>query len=278
MLANAMRGLAAEFGLVVPKGMDKLEELAELAEADESIPERARGVFAGLLEHRRATAERVAAMEAGIVAHAREDDTARRLATAPGTGPITASLIAATVGTGIGNFKSARHSAAWLGLVPRQHSTGGKTVGGMPPTGRITETGDQEIRRSLVLGATSMVCRAGRWDSAVGAWTRGLLEQRPARLVTLALALANKMARIAWALMARDEIYRAKGRATATAAAAWPSDARGRGRARARPIRQQVPNGVMGKAVVKAAQARPLTVACHEHANQIGAWHASAHP
>ena len=144
--------------------------------------------------------------EAEIVAHARRDDTARRLATIPGIGPITASLIAATVGGNIGAFRSARHFAAWLGLVPRQHSTGGKTR-----LGRITKAGNREIRRLLVLGATSMVYRAGQWNSAAGAWTRGLLARRPVRLATV--ALANKMARIAWALMTRNEIYQAKGRA-----------------------------------------------------------------
>jgi error-prone DNA polymerase len=211
MLANAMRGLATEFGLVVPKGMSRLEELVALVETDGTFPEQARGVFAGLLEQCRATADRVAALEAEIVAHARGDDTARRLATVPGIGPITASLLAATVGDSIAAFRSARHFAAWLGLVPRQHSTGGKTR-----LGRITKAGDREIRTLLVLGATSMVHRAAQWNSAAGAWTRGLLERRPVRLVTV--ALANKMARIAWALMTRKEVYQAKGRAAAAAA------------------------------------------------------------
>jgi error-prone DNA polymerase len=152
MLANAMRGLATEFGLVVPKGMGRLEELVTLVEEDGTFPEQARGVFAGLLEQCRATAERIDALEAEIVAHARGDDTARRLATVPGIGPITASLIAATVGGNIRAFRSARHFAAWLGLVPRQRSTGGKTR-----LGRITKAGDREIRTLLVLGATSMV-------------------------------------------------------------------------------------------------------------------------
>jgi transposase len=212
MLANAMRGLATEFGLVVPQGMGRLEELVALVEADGSFPEQARGVFAGLLEQCRATAERIGTLEAAIVAHARGDDTARRLATVPGIGPITASLIAATVGGNIGAFPSARHFAAWLGLVPRQHSTGGKTR-----LGRITKAGDRQIRTLLVLGATSMVYRAAQWNSAAGAWARGLLERRPVRLATV--ALANKMARIAWALMARNEVYRATGRAAAASAA-----------------------------------------------------------
>jgi transposase len=213
MLANAMRGLATEFGLVVPKGMGKLEELVALVEEGEGLPEQARKAFVELREHRRATAERIDGLERQIVAHARHDDTARRLATIPGIGPITASLTAATVGDGIGDFKSARHFAAWLGLVPRQHSSGGRTR-----LGRITKTGNRAIRTLLVLGATSMVYRAGQWNSAAGAWVRGLLERRPVRHVTV--ALANKMARIAWAVMARNEVYRAKGGVAPAAATA----------------------------------------------------------
>jgi transposase len=161
----------------------------------------------------RALAASIRALEVEIVAHSRQDETARRLTTIPGVGPITASLIAANV-VDIGRFKSARHFAAWLGLVPRQYSTGGKTR-----LGRITKSGNREIRKLLVLGATSMVYRAPQWNSVLGVWTRGILERRPVRLVTV--ALANKMARIAWALMTRNEVYRAKERVvTATETAA----------------------------------------------------------
>ena len=100
-----------------------------------------------------------------------------------------------------------------LGLVPRQNSTGGKTR-----LGRITKAGNREIRRLLVLGATSMVYRAQGWNSAVGAWVRKLLERRPVRLVTV--AMANKMARIAWAVMTRKEVYHPKGGVAAVAKAA----------------------------------------------------------
>jgi error-prone DNA polymerase len=198
MLVNAMRGLATEFGLTVPKGISRLGELTAL--------------FAELHERCDSLSESIDTIETKIVAHARADETARRLATIPGIGPITASLIAATV-TDISVFKSARQFAAWLGLVPRQHSTGGKTR-----LGRITKTGNREIRRLLVLGATSMVYRADQWNSVVGSWTRGVLQRRPFRLVTV--ALANKMARIAWALMTREEVYQAKGRIAAAAAVA----------------------------------------------------------
>jgi transposase len=209
MLVNAMRGLATEFGLTVPKGISRLGELTTLVDADEAFPETARGVFTELHEQCDSLVEGIDTIETKIVAHARSDETARRLATIPGIGPITASLIAATVAD-ISVFKSARHFAAWLGLVPRQYSTGGKTR-----LGRITKTGNREIRRLLVLGATSMVYRAEQWKSVVGAWTRGVLQRRPVRLVTV--ALANKMARIAWALMTREEVYQAKGRIATTA-------------------------------------------------------------
>ncbi len=212
MLVNAMRGLAAEFGLTVPKGVSHLKELTALVDANKALPKTARQVFTALLDQCQGVIESIETFEAEIIAHARRDDTARRLTTIPGIGPITASLIAATV-SDIGVFKSARHFAAWLGLVPRQHSTGGKTR-----LGRITKSGNREIRKLLVLGATSIFHRAPKWTNAVGSWTRGLLERRPVRLVTV--ALANKIARIAWALMTRNEVYHAKGRAGATAKAA----------------------------------------------------------
>ena len=165
-----------------------------------------------LTEMARLRKEYLIDLEDAVVAHARRDETARRLATIPGIGPVTASLIAATV-TDAGAFRSARHFAAWLGLVPRQHSTGGKAR-----LGRITKAGNEQIRMLLVLGATSMARRAERWNSAAGAWVRGVLERRPARLATV--ALANKMARIAWAVMTRKKVYHPNGRHPTAARAA----------------------------------------------------------
>jgi transposase len=211
MLANAMRGLATEFGITVPKGIHKLDELMVVVDADVIMPKQAKQAITGLHDYCNNLSEGIETFEAEIVAHARRDETARRLATIPGIGPITASLIAATVGD-ITLFKTARQFAAWLGLVPRQSSTGGKTR-----LGRITKTGNREIRKLLVLGATSMVYRADGWNSAVGAWLRSVLERRPVRLVTV--ALANKTARIAWAVMTRKEVYRPKGGVAAVAQA-----------------------------------------------------------
>ena len=212
MLANALRGLVTEFGLTAAKGIGKLSELMALVDTDEAIPDSARRAVKELYNQCDRLAGSVEAIEAKIVVHARGDERARRLATIPGIGPITASLIVASV-VDFSVFKSARDFAAWLGLVPRQHSTGGKAR-----LGRITKTGNREIRRLLVLGATSMVYRSAGWNSAAGAWTRALLQRRPVRLVTV--ALANKMARIAWALMTRNEVYQAKGRVVTTATAA----------------------------------------------------------
>ncbi|MFL5288903.1 MAG: IS110 family transposase [Rhodopila sp.] len=209
MLANAIRGLATEFGHVVPKGLHKLEPLVALVDGDEDTPEPARQAIAELHKRFGELAQGIQSCEAEIVKHARSDATARRLATIPGIGPITASLIAATV-VDISLFKTARQFAAWLGLVPRQHSTGGKTR-----LGRITKAGNKEIRKLLVLGATSMVGRAEGWHSALGAWLREILQRRPARLVTV--ALANKMARMAWAVMTRNEVYRPQGGVAAKA-------------------------------------------------------------
>jgi transposase len=119
-----------------------------LVEADETFPEKARRAAKELHDRCQTLAEGIETMEDEIVAHARNDERARRLARILGIGPITASLIVATV-VDFGLFKSARHFAAWLGLVPRQHSTGGRTR-----LGRITKTGNREIRKLLVLGAT----------------------------------------------------------------------------------------------------------------------------
>jgi transposase len=212
MAANAMRGLATEFGLNVLKGIRKLRELMELADEDEAIAKQARRAITGLHDRCQKLADGIETFEAEIVARANHDETARRRTTISEIGPITASLIVATVGN-ISLFKTARQFAAWLGLVPAQNSTGGKTR-----VGRITKTGTREIRRLLVLGATSMVQRADGWNSAVGIWLRNILERRPVRLVTVALAI--KMARIAWAVMTRKEVYRPKGGAIVVAQAA----------------------------------------------------------
>jgi transposase len=209
MLANAIRGLATEFGHVVPKGLHNLEPLVALLAADDAMPAQARQAIGELYKRFGELAKGIQSCEAEIVKHARNDAMARRLATIPGIGPITASLIAATV-VDISRFKTARQFAAWLGLVPRQNSTGGKTR-----LGRITKAGNKEIRKLLVLGAMSMLGHAEGWHSVLGGWLRNILQRRPVRLATV--ALANKMARIAWSVMTRNEVYRPAGGVAAKA-------------------------------------------------------------
>jgi transposase len=131
----------------------------------------------------------------------RADETSQRLETIPGVGVITATALAASV-PDPSVFKTGRQFAAFLGLVPRQNSSGGKDR-----LGRISKMGDGYLRRLLVVGATSVVRRANTNTSTTGAWIRGLLERKPARLVSV--AVANKTARIVWALLVGGEIYRA---------------------------------------------------------------------
>ena len=210
-IINALRGHMAEHGWVAPKGPSHIARQTELLEDEAAVPAAARPVLAAMLEMLAELDRRIALLDREIARRAREDETARRLMTIPGIGPITATALAA-LAPPPESFAKGRDFAAWLGLVPRQHSTGGKTR-----LGKITKAGNTQIRTMLVLGATSMVNRAGQWDSAVGAWLRGLLERRPARPATV--ALANKMARIAWAVMTRNEVYRAKGGVAPTATA-----------------------------------------------------------
>ncbi|RTR10207.1 IS110 family transposase, partial [Azospirillum griseum] len=143
---------------------------------------------------------RIAALEKAILAWHRTTEASRNLATIPGIGPITASVLAATV-TDPSAFKNGRHLAAWLGLVPRQNSSGGKDR-----LGGITKAGDRSLRRLLVMGATTVIRYARSKAPGVGEWLKGLLARKPARLASI--ALANKMARIAWAVLSRGDVYR----------------------------------------------------------------------
>jgi error-prone DNA polymerase len=226
MLANAMRGLATEFGLTVPKGISKLEELTVLVDTDETFPVKARQAFTGLFDQCEALTESIVTFEAAIVAHARHDETARRLATSaadafrhigslrdpiPGIGPITALTLAIEIDPEA--FESGRHLAAWAGLTPKEHSTGGKQR-----MGGISRAGHERLRVLLVAGATSVINAAMRPGSKLMTeWLRALLQRKPRKVV--AVALANKMARVAWVLMTRGEVYRRPAAATGAAVA-----------------------------------------------------------
>lgn len=165
------------------------------------MPEIARAALESLATQLDTIAGEIHKLERQLMVWHRADDTSRRLETVPGVGVITATALAASV-PDPSVFKSGRQFAAFLGLVPRQNSSGGKDR-----LGRISKMGDGYLRRLLVVGATSVVRRADTNTSATGAWVRCLLERKPTRVVTV--AVANKTARIAWAILARGETYRA---------------------------------------------------------------------
>lgn len=144
---------------------------------------------------------RLGDLDRQIAASAKGDDTCKRLSTIPGVGPVTSSTIAALAGD-VSRFASGRDFAAWIGLTPRQNSTGGKTR-----LGRITKAGDQTLRTLFVFGAFAIIKRARINPAKASPWLVALLSRRPA--LVSAVALANKMARIVWALLTRGGSYRA---------------------------------------------------------------------
>ena len=199
MLINALRGHLAEFGIVAAQGAAGVTSaIAQFRTEQADLPELARSAIRRLIGQIEAVAEEVKRAETEIVAWCRADAASRRLLTIPGIGPITASAIAAAV-PDPSLFRSGRQFAAWLGLTPRPHSSGGKER-----LGRISKQGDGMIRRLLVVGATAVI-RVARQDNPGRAWAKRLLERKPARVVSV--ALANKTARIAWAVMMRGDVY-----------------------------------------------------------------------
>jgi transposase len=207
-LINALRAHLAEFGIVAPQGAGKVSQLtAVLADLEDTrVPALARSVLQGLVDQLRDTERRVEDLDAQLAEQAREDKVCQRLMTVPGIGPITATALAATIGDAT-VFESGRHLAAWLGLVPRQHSSGGKER-----LGSISKAGDGYLRRMLVNGARAVM----RWQGTKSPWLAGLLKRRPFNVAVV--ALANKLARIVWVVMARGEEYRKPGAASEPAA------------------------------------------------------------
>ena len=199
-ISNAIRGHAAEFGLTAAKGLIHVTGLLDRIAADETLPELARELFA--LE--RAELERLQAdieeVEARLMAWHRANECSRRLAEIPAVGPIGASLLMMKAPSPE-LFKSGRDFAAWIGLTPKDHSTAGKVRLGV-----ITRAGDPDLRRTLVTGATSLIqqIRAGRSKNA-SPWLLDMLKRKPPKLV--AIALANRIARIAWKMMMTGEHY-----------------------------------------------------------------------
>lgn len=202
MLINAVRGHCAEFGIIAAQGARRASDLIEdVRQADVSVlPDLARSALLRLADQLDGLAVEIHALERQLLAWHRQDQASQRLATIPGVGIITATALSATI-VDPSAFRSGREFAAFLGLVPRQNSSGGKDR-----LGRISKKGDGYLRKLLVVGATSVIRRARTGAMAAGDWIRSLLERRPARVVTV--AMANKTARIAWAVLKRGEVYR----------------------------------------------------------------------
>lgn len=205
MLVNALRGHLAELGIIAAKGPGGVKmAITALHENQDHLPESAREALHAIVDQLRRLESEIDRVEARIVNWHRNSDLSRRLATIPGIGPITASAIAAAVPDGA-QFRSGRQFAAWLGLTPKAHSSGGRER----KTG-ISKQGDGYLRRLLVVGATA-VLRHVRRVGAAPSWAAELLERKPAKLA--AVAMANKNARIVWAVMTRGTVYSTPGTA-----------------------------------------------------------------
>ena len=197
-LINRLRGLMSEFGVVLALGSVTVRRQA--AQAAEQLPELARGAIGDLLEQLRVLDERIAKYDKQIEAQAGLSEPARRLMQIRGVGPTTALAIVATVGDAR-EFKNGRQFAAWIGLVPAQHSTGGKSR-----LGHISKRGDAYLRNLLVQGARSVLQVAGAHQDRISRWALELQQRRG--YYRALVAIANKNARIAWALLAKSESLR----------------------------------------------------------------------
>jgi transposase len=201
---NAIRGHMAEFGMVAAQrqaGMRQL--LAVIGEVEDGrLPPLAQEMLQMLATHLRDLESKLAGLDRRLVALTRTDPVCRMLSEVPGVGPVIATGVAATVPDPRA-FRSGRHLAAWLGLVPRQHASGGKSrhLG-------LSKRGDGYLRRQLIHGARALVWRSpGRTGGRLWSWISGLLARRPFNVVVA--AVANKLARILWAMLSRGEAYRA---------------------------------------------------------------------
>jgi transposase len=209
MTACAIRSHLAEFGFITGQGIGRVEPLLEhLAEEEaDRLPGEVRDILFMLAAELATLGDRIAQIEARIDAQHRANPVSRLIATIPGIGPITATAIAATVPDATA-FRSGRDFAAWLGLTPRQNSSGGKDR-----LGSITKRGDTYLRHLLFIGARNVIRYPKARAAAGAAWIEALIARR-SRTVA-AVALANKMARIAWAMMTTGEVYRSARETTA---------------------------------------------------------------
>ena len=207
-LVNALRAVLYEYGHVFPMGLCHLKRIAEVVEDPNcDLPALVIAECQDLLVQIAEKTERIEAKTKTLKALAAETDTARRLQTMPGVGPLTALAVEAFA-PDMAQFKSGRDFSAWLGLVPRQHSTGGKAR-----LGRISKAGQSDIRRLLIIGAMSRIIGRGRHKVPTESWLGRKLASKPKMLV--GIALANRMARQIWAMLTKNEDYRDPALATA---------------------------------------------------------------
>lgn len=200
-MINALRGHLAEHGLVAARGPAHVKRLADaLANEDTVLPDGVRDLGQIYLDQIDGLTARIADLDAKMKRAAKEADLARRAQTMPGVGPITALAIE-TFAPDMASFRRGRDFAAWLGLVPKQHSTGGKAR-----LGKTSKMGQRDIRTLLVSGAMAVIQAVERFDTQNNGWLKRLLTRKP-RMVA-AIALANKMARGLWAMMTKQEDYR----------------------------------------------------------------------
>ncbi len=197
-LVNVLRSHLSEFGIIAPQGIAQV--LKRFDELDEqTLPALATLSLSELRGEIEAVDKRVRLLEKQILVSHRANEMSRRLATIDGVGPMTASMITATVPDPL-QFRSGRHFAAWIGLVPKQNSSGGKDR-----LGHISKMGNRDLRRLLVMCAASRLRHKAKLVTGDGAWMQRLLERKPGKLAIV--ALANKMARIVWALMVHGGVY-----------------------------------------------------------------------
>jgi transposase len=209
MLINALRGHCAEFGLISAQGASKVTDLIYIIHdpEDTRLPNLAREALGLLVEQLTTVRAQVKALEARLLAWHRLNGASRRLETIPGVGVITATALVATIGDA-SQFHSGRQLAAWLGLVPRQYSSGGKER-----LGRISKHGDGYLRKLLVHGARSVLLWSRHRKDKRSAWLKALLARRPTNVVLV--AMANKTARVVWAMLSRGEAFRKQVQAAA---------------------------------------------------------------
>jgi transposase len=200
---NQARGLLAEYGIVLPQGAWRFrrEAVGALDDPSSGLTALAAELFRGLLDQLRELEDRIAALDRRIVRLCRNSEVCRRLAALPGVGPIVATALVAGVGDAR-QFRCGRDLAAWIGLVPRQHSSGGR-----PKLLGIGAGGNRYLRKQLIQGARAVLPRLGGKDDGRSRWLKAVLERRGSNRAVV--ALANKTARVAWVLMARGEAYRA---------------------------------------------------------------------